>query len=45
LQDLDCLIAGGGPAGLTAVVYLARYRRSAAVVDSGKRRAALIPES
>jgi thioredoxin reductase (NADPH) len=42
---LDCLIVGGGPAGLTAAIYLARYRRRALVIDDGKSRAAMIPES
>jgi thioredoxin reductase (NADPH) len=41
----DCLIIGGGPAGLTAATYLARYRRSVLVVDAGDSRAALIPET
>jgi thioredoxin reductase (NADPH) len=43
--DLDALIIGGGPAGLTCATYLARYRRKVVVVDSGKSRAALIPET
>jgi thioredoxin reductase (NADPH) len=42
---VDCLIIGGGPAGLTAATYLARYRRSVILIDDGESRAALIPES
>src|SRR4051812_31906448 len=42
---LDCLIIGGGPAGLTAAIYLARYRRGTVLVDDGASRAALIPAS
>jgi thioredoxin reductase (NADPH) len=40
---LDCLIVGGGPAGLTAAIYLARFHLSVRVVDAGMSRAALIP--
>jgi thioredoxin reductase (NADPH) len=40
---LDCLIIGGGPAGLTAAIYLARFHMSILVVDGGKSRASWIP--
>lgn len=44
-NQLDCLIVGGGPAGLTAAIYLARFRRNVAVFDGGKSRAGLIPKT
>ena len=40
---LDCLVVGGGPAGLTAAIYLARFHLDILVVDSGKSRATWIP--
>src|ERR1700712_1460504 len=44
-EQLDCLVIGGGPAGLMAGVYLARFRRSVALLDHGDSRALLIPHS
>ena len=42
---LDCTIIGGGPAGLTAAIYLGRFRRRFVVLDAGASRADWIPLS
>jgi thioredoxin reductase (NADPH) len=34
----DAIVVGGGPAGLSAALYLARYLRSVVVLDSGEGR-------
>lgn len=44
-DDFDCAIIGGGPAGMTAAIYLGRFRRRVALIDKGESRAALIPRS
>ncbi|UTP39971.1 NAD(P)/FAD-dependent oxidoreductase [Phenylobacterium sp. LH3H17] len=42
---LDSIVVGAGPAGLTAGIYLGRFRRDAVIFDSGDSRAAWIPTS
>ena len=44
-MDYDCLIIGGGPAGLAAATYLGRFCRKIVLVDAGNSRARAIPES
>src|SRR5215211_512321 len=34
----DAIIIGGGPAGLTCAIFLARYRRRVLVIDEGRPR-------
>lgn len=45
MSDVDVLIVGAGPAGLTAATYLARFHRSVVLADGGDPRAAWIPLS
>jgi thioredoxin reductase (NADPH) len=42
---LDCMIVGGGAAGLTAAVYMGRYKRRTLLLDDGGSRLKLIPRT
>lgn len=43
MTDHDVIIIGGGPAGLTAAIYLARYHLRTLVIDDHRGRALMIP--
>jgi thioredoxin reductase (NADPH) len=45
MSEVDCLIVGAGPAGLTAATYLRRFCRRVAIYDGGNSRASYIPVS
>jgi thioredoxin reductase len=38
-REVDVLVVGGGPSGLSAASWAARYRHSVVLVDSGEHRA------
>jgi thioredoxin reductase (NADPH) len=41
----EVVVVGAGPAGLTAAIYLSRFRRRCVVLEDGHSRAAWIPRS
>ncbi len=45
MRSVDAVVVGGGPSGLAAATWLARYRRSVVVVDSGEYRNRWVDEA
>jgi thioredoxin reductase (NADPH) len=41
----DAIVIGAGPAGLTAAIYLGRFRRRCLILENGESRARWIPTS